>query len=175
MNRYVRTPIHAVALTPSIGGPVVAAVAADFVSRTDPSLVPARTTDGLLQVGQVGGSPHVAAMFGIVALAVLGGVLAARNRLSERESLTAEQEHHADEFVTDQEKIRQLVTENGGRMKQSRIVESVDWSKAKVSRLLAELEDDGQITKLRLGRENLVCLPGHEPTASQSPEQSQNE
>jgi len=57
-------------------------------------------------------------------------------------------------------------------MKQSNIVDSVDWSKAKVSRLLADLEEDGQITKLRLGRENLVCLPGHEPTASKSPEQA---
>lgn len=175
MSKYVRTPTNAVAFTPSIGGPVVAAAAADLVSRTAPSVVPVQPPDGLVQVGQVGGSPHVAAMFGIVALALLGGILAARNRLSERASLAAESDHHTDEFVTDQEKIRQLVTENGGRMKQSRIVESVDWSKAKVSRLLAELEDDGQITKLRLGRENLVCLPGHEPTASQSPEQSQKE
>ncbi len=74
--------------------------------------------------------------------------------------------------MTDRERVQQLVSENGGRMKQSKIVDSVDWSKAKVSRLLAELEEDGRITKLRLGRENLVCLPDHEPTASKSPEQS---
>ncbi|RKD97375.1 helix-turn-helix transcriptional regulator [Halopiger aswanensis] len=119
--------------------------------------------------------PHLAALFGIVALALLGSVLAVRNRLDERDQLGTTQEPPTDEFVTDRERIRQLVTENGGRMKQSRIVDSVDWSKAKVSRLLAELEDEGQITKLRLGRENLVCLPGHEPTASKSPEQAQNE
>ncbi|OVE85971.1 hypothetical protein B2G88_03995 [Natronolimnobius baerhuensis] len=123
----------------------------------------------------IAGSPHIAAMFGIVALAVLGGVLAVRNRLSERTQLATQQDDHSDEFVTDRERVQQLVTDNGGRMKQSRIVDSVDWSKAKVSRLLAELEDDGQITKLRLGRENLVCLPGHEPTASKSPEQARQE
>ncbi|WP_241175451.1 hypothetical protein [Natronolimnobius sp. AArcel1] len=121
------------------------------------------------------GNPHVAAMFGIVALALLGGVLAIRNRLSDRTRLATQRDDHSEEFITDRERVQQLVTDNGGRMKQSRIVDSVDWSKAKVSRLLAELEDDGQITKLRLGRENLVCLPGHEPTASKSPEQLQRE
>ena len=166
MSRHDRVPIRAGGLAPSISGPT-ALVAG--IGDVTPS-VPVREFPL-----QVGGSPHVAALFGIVALALLGGVLAIRNRLSDRQPLQTEQENRSEEFVTDREKIRQLVTENGGRMKQSRIVESVDWSKAKVSRLLAELEDDGQITKLRLGRENLVCLPGHEPTASKSPEQSQNE
>nr|WP_246084541.1 hypothetical protein [Salinadaptatus halalkaliphilus] len=121
-----------------------------------------------LQVGGV----HLAAVVGMVVLALLGGVLVLRNRLEDRHSLTTRQESTREEFVTDREKVHQLIDENGGRMKQSQIVDSVDWSKAKVSRLLADLEDDEQITKLRLGRENLVCLPGHEPTASKSPEQA---
>ncbi|WP_265107849.1 helix-turn-helix transcriptional regulator [Halosolutus halophilus] len=121
--------------------------------------------------------PHLAALAGIVALAVLGGVLALRNRLEEANSLakTGDDGASTDEFLTDRERVRQLITENGGRMKQSEIVNAVDWSKAKVSRLLADLEEDGQVTKLRLGRENLVCLSGHEPTASKSPERPQNE
>nr|WP_328821218.1 helix-turn-helix domain-containing protein [Natronorubrum halalkaliphilum] len=120
---------------------------------------------------QLNWSPHLAAMAGILALALLSGVLVVRNRLAGRNSLVADSEPHHEEFLTDREKVQQLVRENGGRMKQSNIVDSVDWSKAKVSRLLAELEEEGRVTKLRLGRENLVCLPGHEPTASQSPEQ----
>ncbi|MFC4541929.1 helix-turn-helix domain-containing protein [Halosolutus amylolyticus] len=121
--------------------------------------------------------PHLAALAGIVALAVLGGVLALRNRLEDANAMTstADSETGTDEFLTDREKVRQLITENGGRMKQSEIVNAVDWSKAKVSRLLADLEEDGQVTKLRLGRENLVCLSGHEPTASKSPERPQND
>ena len=164
MSLHDRVPIRAGGIAPSISGPTALVAGVGDVDPSAPELPL-----------QVGGGPHVAALFGIVALALLGGALAVRNRLSERQPLQTEQEKPGDEFVTDREKIRQLVTENGGRMKQSRIVESVDWSKAKVSRLLAELEEDGQITKLRLGRENLVCLPGHEPTASKSPEQSQNE
>ncbi|APW99293.1 hypothetical protein CHINAEXTREME_16610 [Halobiforma lacisalsi AJ5] len=124
---------------------------------------------------QLGGGPHVAAAVGIIGLALLGGFLAIRNRLEKGESIGNDREPDQEEFITDRERVRQLINENGGRMKQSRIVDSVDWSKAKVSRLLAELEEEGKVTKLRLGRENLVCLPDHEPTASKSREQPQNE
>lgn len=120
-------------------------------------------------------SPHLAALVGILALVLLGSVLVARNRLDEQNAFVADPEPRHQEFLTDRERVEQLIRENGGRMKQSEIVDAVDWSKAKVSRLLAELEDDDQVTKLRLGRENLVCLPGNEPTASQSPEHPRNE
>ena len=129
---------------------------------------------GSVQPIQLAG-PHLAAFVGIIVLAILGGFLFLRNRLQERHSFSASTGPPSEEFVTDRERVQRLITENGGRMKQSQIVDSVDWSKAKVSRLLAELEEDGQITKLRLGRENLVCLPGNEPTASKSPEQPKSE
>uniref|UniRef100_A0A7D5KFX0 Helix-turn-helix domain-containing protein n=2 Tax=Natrinema halophilum TaxID=1699371 RepID=A0A7D5KFX0_9EURY len=120
---------------------------------------------------QIDGNAHIAALIGIIALALLGGILVIRNRYDQPTALATETEQNPDEFVTDRERVRQLLRENDGRMKQSAIVESVDWSKAKVSRLLADLEEDDQVTKLRLGRENLVCLPGEEPTASKSPTQ----
>ncbi|MFA9416703.1 helix-turn-helix transcriptional regulator [Natrinema sp. HArc-T2] len=121
---------------------------------------------------QLDGSAHLAALVGMLALALLGAVLVARNRYGDAASLTTDPETDHEEFLTDQERVCQLLQQNGGRMKQSNIVDSVDWSKAKVSRLLADLEEDDQVTKLRLGRENLVCLPGHEPTASKSSEQT---
>lgn len=120
--------------------------------------------------------PHLVALLGIVALALLGGGLMIRNRFDESSSSVAEtQSVTHEEFMTDQEKIRHLVRSNGGRMKQSAIVDSVDWSKAKVSRLLADLEDEGEITKLRLGRENLICLQGQEPPASKSSDGPESE
>lgn len=143
---------------------------------TNPASVSISDGTVLSTVLQLTWNPHFAAVVGIIALALLGGALAARNRLLENSSITSDSEpQQHEDFVTDRERVRQLLSENGGRMKQSKIVDSVDWSKAKVSRLLAELEEDDQITKLRLGRENLVCLPGHEPTASKSPEQPKNE
>ena len=54
-------------------------------------------------------------------------------------------------------------------MKQVDIVEETDWSKSKVSMLLSDMEDDGEVSKLRVGRENIVSLTGHEPDAAGSP------
>lgn len=108
------------------------------------------------------------AVLGIGALTVLGVILVLRNRLGESETVTLESSDGRTEFVTDRERVHRLLQENGGRMKQSEIVDSVDWSKAKVSRLLSDLEADGEITKLSLGRENLISLPGHEPSAAKS-------
>jgi len=66
--------------------------------------------------------------------------------------------------VRDEKRVTQLLSAHEGRLKQSQIVEATDWSKSKVSRLLSSMEDDGEITRIRLGRENLVCLRGHEPS-----------
>ncbi|MDY6779019.1 MAG: winged helix-turn-helix transcriptional regulator, partial [Halobacteria archaeon] len=63
-----------------------------------------------------------------------------------------------DELLTDEDRIVNLLRENEGRMKQADIVESTGWSKSKVSMVLSDMEDDGKISKLRLGRENVIDL-----------------
>ncbi|MFB6299042.1 MAG: helix-turn-helix transcriptional regulator [Halobacteriales archaeon] len=73
------------------------------------------------------------------------------------------------ELLTDEDRVRQLLREHGGRMRQSQIVEETGWSKSKVSMLLSEMEDGETINKLRIGRENIITLPGHEPEAMNSP------
>ncbi|WP_227354892.1 helix-turn-helix transcriptional regulator [Haladaptatus salinisoli] len=74
-----------------------------------------------------------------------------------------------EELLTDEARVKKLLRENGGRMKQVNIVEATGWSKSKVSMLLSEMEDDGDISKLRVGRENIISLDGHEPDAAGSP------
>lgn len=128
--------------------------------------------DASVVVVQVEWGSHVAAIMGLIVLALLGTVLVLKNRIETADSFTAETDTNAEPFMTDRERVSELLRRNGGRMRQSEIVDEVDWSKAKVSRLLADLEEEDQITKLRLGRENLICLSGHEPTASKIPEQS---
>lgn len=73
-----------------------------------------------------------------------------------------------EELLTDEDRVLRLLNESGGRMRQVNIVDETGWSKSKVSMLLSDMEDDGTISKLRMGRENIVSLSGHEPEATQS-------
>jgi len=63
------------------------------------------------------------------------------------------------ELLSDEERVERLLEQNGGRMKQANIVKETDWSNAKVSQLLSSMEEDGEIDKLRIGRENLISFP----------------
>jgi len=62
-------------------------------------------------------------------------------------------------LLADDERVLRLLERNGGRMRQADIVESTGWSDAKVSQQLSSMADDDAITKLRIGRENLISLP----------------
>ena len=64
------------------------------------------------------------------------------------------------ELLSDEERVERLLREHGGRMKQSEIVEETRWSTAKVSQLLSSMAEEGRVEKLRIGRENLISLPG---------------
>jgi hypothetical protein len=66
-------------------------------------------------------------------------------------------------LLSDEERVEHLLDQNGGRMKQARIVRETGWSDAKVSQLLSTMADEGRVEKLRLGRENLISLPDEEP------------
>ncbi|MDQ2049653.1 helix-turn-helix domain-containing protein [Natronolimnohabitans sp. A-GB9] len=74
-----------------------------------------------------------------------------------------------EELLTDEDRVVKLIRENGGRMKQVNIVEETGWSKSKVSMLLSDMEEEGTISKLRVGRENIISLEGFEPEATKSP------
>ena len=66
-------------------------------------------------------------------------------------------------LLSDEERVLKLLEARDGRMKQVEIVEATDWSNAKVSQLLSEMEEAGRVDKLRIGRENLISLPGRGP------------
>jgi hypothetical protein len=74
-----------------------------------------------------------------------------------------------EELLSDSDRVVNLLEDNGGRMKQVNIVEETEWSKSKVSMLLSDMEEEGEISKLRVGRENIISLAGHEPDAARSP------
>ena len=74
-----------------------------------------------------------------------------------------------DAVLTNEERVAGLLAENGGRMLQSDMVEAADWSKATVSRVLTEMEEEGEVTRVDIGRGNLVARPGDEPANAGSP------
>jgi len=74
-----------------------------------------------------------------------------------------------EELLTDEDRVLSLLEEHGGRMRQVNIVEQTGWSKSKVSMLLSDMEDADDISKLRVGRENIISLDGQEPDVAGSP------
>jgi len=68
------------------------------------------------------------------------------------------------ELLSDEERVERLLEQNGGRMKQARIVKETGWSNAKVSQLLSSMDEDDRIDKLRIGRENLISFPDEDVT-----------
>lgn len=61
-------------------------------------------------------------------------------------------------IVTDEDRVLDLLERNDGQLRQSEIVDRLDWSKSKTSRVLSGMADDGEIEKLRIGRENVIRL-----------------
>jgi hypothetical protein len=63
-----------------------------------------------------------------------------------------------EDLLSDEDRVVHILRDNGGKMKQAEIVEQTDWSKSKVSMLLSDMADEGTVSKLRLGRENVIEL-----------------
>jgi hypothetical protein len=73
------------------------------------------------------------------------------------------------EFLSNEERILRLLDEQGGRMRQSDIVEETGWSKSKVSRVLGEMEAEERIVKIDVGRGNVITRPEDLPPGAGSP------
>lgn len=141
------------------------------------------------------GTPLVWVVAALAVVALLGAVVVGRSEASipfgdgttddepaDTTAVDAEREDSADEpdaspepavsdadLRSDADHIEELLEANGGRMQQGDIVSETDWSKSKVSTLLSEMTEEGRVSKLRVGRENIVSLAGHEPEAVGSP------
>jgi len=80
-----------------------------------------------------------------------------------------EEEEQVFENIPDDERVLRIVEDEGGRMKQKRVVEETGWSEAKVSQVTSSLEDEGEIRKLRMGRENILELNDEEEDEEDKP------
>jgi len=71
--------------------------------------------------------------------------------------------------LTPEERVRSALAANGGRLRQSEIVDRTGWSKSKVSRTLSRMDDDGAVEKTSVGRGNVISLPDRTPEGARSP------
>lgn len=70
-------------------------------------------------------------------------------------------------LLTEEERVlREL--KSSGRLRQSELVSRMDWSKGKMSRLLSDMEDAGQVSRVQVGREKVVALPEQQFDAAKS-------
>jgi len=70
-----------------------------------------------------------------------------------------------DELLSNGEQVLRLITANGGRMKQKRVADELDWTAAKTSQVVTGLRDDDELDGFRLGRENVLSLPDYDTKA----------
>ena len=64
------------------------------------------------------------------------------------------------ELLSNEERVLGLLEENGGRMKQKEVAERLDWTAAKTSQVVGDLREADELDSFRLGRENVLTLPG---------------
>ena len=63
-----------------------------------------------------------------------------------------------DELATDEDRVLALLEAEDGRIRQAEIADRLDWSASKTSRVVSRMAEDGEIEKLRIGRENVIDL-----------------
>lgn len=112
-------------------------------------------------------SPLVMAVAGLVVLGLVGtgGVVALRRRGDDQQTEmdngdeSEGQTAVPSELMSNEEQVRVVLEEHGGRMKQQELAEACDWHPSKTSKVVNDLKEEGAIDVFRLGRENVVSLP----------------
>jgi len=67
-----------------------------------------------------------------------------------------------DELLSNEERVLALVEHEGGRMKQQEVAQTLEWTDAKTSQVVRKMREADKLDAFRLGRENVLVLPGEE-------------
>jgi uncharacterized membrane protein len=118
-------------------------------------------------------SPVLFAVVAVLAVVIVGGWYRRRGAEGGAETTlsdtpepetgvnaVAESKTPPEELLSDEERLLQLLEDHGGRMKQQDAVEELEWSETKTSQVVTDLYEAEKIERYRLGRENVLALPG---------------
>lgn len=61
-------------------------------------------------------------------------------------------------LLSNEERVIRVLEKQGGRAKQQEVVDALDWTEAKTSRVISTLREQGRVDSFRLGRENVLAL-----------------
>ena len=67
-----------------------------------------------------------------------------------------------EELLSNEERVLKLLDEEGGRIKQQAVAQRLDWTDAKTSQVVSDLREGDKVEVFRLGRENVLTLPGED-------------
>lgn len=93
-----------------------------------------------------------------LALGVLAALTAGASLLLRKRSTLMPERTVPEEELQYEEMIEKFLLKSGGEAYQSEIVNESRLSKSKISVVLAKMKEDGQILKIRRGKENLIRL-----------------
>lgn len=77
-----------------------------------------------------------------------------------REAEAGEEPTPPEDLLSNEEQVLRLLEDRGGRMKQQAAVDELGWSETKTSDVVNDLREADEIEVYRLGRENVLVLPG---------------
>lgn len=68
-------------------------------------------------------------------------------------------EETPDELLSNEERVKKFLREQGGRAKQQDVVDEMGWTEAKTSQVVKEMRESDELESFRIGRENVLKLP----------------
>lgn len=71
----------------------------------------------------------------------------------------AETDRPPAELLSNEERVKRVLRERGGRARQQEVVAETGWTEAKTSQVVGGMRDSGDLESFRIGRENVLKLP----------------
>jgi hypothetical protein len=68
-------------------------------------------------------------------------------------------EETPEELLSNEERVKRFLREQGGRAKQQDVVDATGWTEAKTSQVVKGMREDDELDSFRIGRENVLKLP----------------
>jgi uncharacterized membrane protein len=95
----------------------------------------------------------------LYALVVLAGIAVAAAILLKKRKKAPEGQEKKPTPKADLEEILAFIRKEGGRTTQKDLRKAIPYSEAKISLMIAELESQGKVRKIKKGRGNIIILP----------------